>query len=100
MYALDIHSNSFFPLFVWLYVVQVRQTTLLVFFVGVVACRDFCEFSMHAAVSFPSSLSVFDPGPTRSPYTQRAAATNLLKEEHHTNRESCFLAVRKFVLSS
>lgn len=23
MYALDIHSNSFFPLFIWLYVVQV-----------------------------------------------------------------------------
>lgn len=32
MYALDIHSNSFFPLFVCLYVVQVGHCCLLVLF--------------------------------------------------------------------
>ncbi|CAM9798327.1 unnamed protein product [Hapterophycus canaliculatus] len=30
MYALDIHSNSFFPLFIWLYVVQLLLLPLLV----------------------------------------------------------------------
>jgi len=40
MYALDIHSNSFFPLFVLLYVLQVRQRGL---FVLIVLMLTYCE---------------------------------------------------------
>lgn len=76
MYALDIHSNSFFPLFVWLYVVQVRQTTLLVFFfLDVVTFCDLRDFSMARSSAPPPPFKTLKRHSLAAQPRNRAATT-------------------------
>lgn len=77
MYALDIHSNSFFPLFVWLYVVQVRQRCSLTSFYVLVLLW----------VGYGDKFSPTVPKALRHSTGTRKSGTHGL--EHPSNRESC-----------